>query len=503
MHKAQVASKKVSRQEALFFTSNQRLTTLPNFSLRNRIFLSYFVLIASVIGVIGSVTVRQIREVSTEGFQDSFYEHQDTVIGTVEDLIFEEMEEGFVEAIWHGELAAHATNFEIVIELIELDGLTRYYHSENGFDDFEIEYAPEIRRLIRTGDEQEENNEDDQILSIVQIIYFEDEPQLIVRISESYGYVNNEIQRQTWTLIISSIVGGVILLLLLGSWLANGLTRPLTNLRATAQEMAAGQLDIRAETNAPSEIQLLAQDFNQMASAVESMVSEQRAFASNAAHELRTPLTGIRLRLETLLEDDPDEALMQRYLTEIDDEVGRLSRLVQDLRVLSHSDAQQLQIGTSEVQVGRLLNALEYEFAPQVAEKHLQYTMLISADPPPITASNNHIRTILRNLIENAIKYTPEYGSVQVSLTQETHNLVVKVVDNGMGISAENLPKLFNRFYRVDPARNRKIAGSGLGLSLAQSIAALYGGEITITSAGLGKGSTAQLTLPLDTPNAA
>ncbi|MGB1252814.1 MAG: sensor histidine kinase [Candidatus Promineifilaceae bacterium] len=473
---------------------------MQNLSLRTRIFISYFVLIALSASGVWWVASKQLQDVVEGAFFEAFEEHNEVAIGQIEDYLVEAIEEpeGFDEQAWHQEMVNIASELDFTLELLDLDGETRIYHSEEGFDETTIDLYREVEWLLEDDEAyiEIERYEELEVIAQVQRIYYEEDPQFIARLSESNANSADQLRSQTVTLTIGTAVSGLLLLVLLAGWLARALTQPLTQLRHTVQAMAAGQLDARAETDAPAEVQRLAQDFNQMAAAVEEMVAHQRTFANNAAHELRTPLTGIRLRLETLLEDDPDEALMQRYLTEIDGEAARLSRLVQDLRILSHTDGQQLTIGTSSVRVDQLLNALAYEFAPQVTEKQLRYEMHLSAEISPITASTNHIRTILRNLIENAIKYTPEHGAIAISAQQEDGQLIVRIVDDGIGVSAENIPHLFNRFYRVDPARNRKIAGSGLGLSLAQSIATLYGGKITITSAGLNQGTCAQLKLP-------
>ena len=162
-----------------------------------------------------------------------------------------------------------------------------------------------------------------------------------------------------------------ILIVGLGSLMANTLTRPLNQLRRTAQEMAEGNLNTRAETDAPPEIAELARDFNEMSEAVETMVTEQKAFTGNVAHELRTPLTAIRLRTETLLEDEPDEALTRRYIEEIDAEARRLSRLVEDLRLLARSDANRIEVGHEMVDFCRIIRTLKQEYHTQLVQKQL------------------------------------------------------------------------------------------------------------------------------------
>ena len=307
--------------------------------------------------------------------------------------------------------------------------------------------------------------------------------------------------RQRWFalgigFLLFALVGAAISLWLLGS-----LTRPLARLRATALALAAGDLQQRVPTPGRDEIGAVAQAFNQMADQVTAMLAEQRAFASNASHELRTPLTTIRLRTEPLLAGELDPATAQRYLAEINQEVGRMAGLVDDLILLSRLDAHRLAVGEEQVDAVRLVRRLQQELTPTAAAKGITLQLATPVTPlPPLQTNLNHAHVVVRNLLDNALKYTPAHGQVVITITQQENMLQLAVTDTGQGIAAADLPNIAKRFYRADKAHQRQTDGIGLGLALVQSIVDLYGGRMTIHSAGLNQGTTVTVWWPLQQP---
>jgi len=299
-----------------------------------------------------------------------------------------------------------------------------------------------------------------------------------------------------------ALVSGFVLFVLLGIgislWLLNSLTKPLARLRATALAMAAGDLQQRVPAPGQDEIGAVAHAFNQMATQVEAMVAEQRAFASNASHELRTPLTTIRLRTEPLLTGDLDPATTHRYLTEIHEEVVRMAGLVDDLILLSRLDAHRLAVGEEQVDASRLVRRLHQELAPLAESKGIALHFTPPASPiPPLQTNLNHLHVVARNVLDNALKYTPAGGQVTVALAQQGELVQLQITDSGQGIAAADLPNLTKRFYRADKAHQRQTDGIGLGLALVQSIVDLYGGRLAIASAGLGQGTTVTVWWPI------
>ncbi|MEM7533121.1 MAG: ATP-binding protein [Chloroflexota bacterium] len=295
--------------------------------------------------------------------------------------------------------------------------------------------------------------------------------------------------------VLFTLIGTVLCL-----WLITTLTRPLSQLQTTAMRMADGDLSQRVQDPKEDEIGAVGDAFNHMAEQVEAMVHEQRAFASNASHELRTPMTTIRLRTEWLQSGLLDEETSQQYIEEIDHEVKRMGGLVDDLILLSRLDANRLEIGESQVDPGRLTEAVIRELIGPATAKSINLTLdLPEEELPPVNVNMNHLRVVMRNLIENAIKYTPDSGQVQVRIQQEQAKLRLEVVDNGRGIAPDDLPNLTKRFYRADKARSRQQEGIGLGLALVDSIIRLYQGQLEIDSEGLNRGTSVTVWWPIAT----
>jgi signal transduction histidine kinase len=292
-------------------------------------------------------------------------------------------------------------------------------------------------------------------------------------------------------------LGLAALAVLAGSWLATSQTRPLEQLRVSALRMAQGDFSQRLPEDRHDEIGELAAAFNHMAGQVERMMEEQRAFATNAAHELRTPLTTIRLRSEVLREGTMDKPTSLRYIAEIDDEATHLSNLVNDLFLLSRFDAGRAELGREQIEPQRLARSLVNELSPRAVRQNVRLVLEESEGLPVITTNQNHLRVVFYNLLDNALKYTPAGGLVDWRMQMEDGRLRVTIRDTGLGIAPEELPRLFERFYRTDKAHERTVSGTGLGLSLVRSIVTAYGGRITIDSGGLGQGSVAEVWWPV------
>jgi histidine kinase len=266
--------------------------------------------------------------------------------------------------------------------------------------------------------------------------------------------------------------------------------QPLSALRESALRLSQGDFSHRVAYTGSDEIAEVARAFNDMAHQVESLLEEQRAFASNTSHELRTPLTTIRLRSEALRYDDKlDEESARQYIREIDDEVSRLGSLIEDLTLLSRFDAGRAELGNNQIDLGRFAFGLQQQTLDQASARNIQLELDTPAEMPPVCAGLNHLTVVFRNLLDNAIKYTPDGGQVSWRLWTDDTGIYSALQDNGTGIAPEHLPHLFERFFRVDKARSRDVPGTGLGLALVKSILDAYGGTISIKSDGIGRGT--------------
>jgi len=220
-------------------------------------------------------------------------------------------------------------------------------------------------------------------------------------------------------------------------------------------------------------------------------------FVANVSHEMRTPMTIIRAMAETL-QDDDDAETRARYLAKIISEVDRLSTISQDLLVLSTAESNPVR--KQETDLAEIVGSVVSQLRGKAQEKGLE----IAYSGPReflIQANSNQMTQVALNLVENAINYTPE-GRVEVAVAQLGDQAVLTVRDSGMGIASDQLPRIFERFYRVDKARSRSTGGTGLGLSIVKHIVEAHGGRVTVESA-LNQGSEFTVTLPIGSPSSA
>jgi signal transduction histidine kinase len=295
------------------------------------------------------------------------------------------------------------------------------------------------------------------------------------------------------------VIGIATAALLASFWLSTSLIRPLETLRDSAVRFSHGELAHRVTYHGKDEIADVAHAFNQMAEQVQAMIEEQRAFASNTSHELRTPLTTMRLRTEALRHDNTlDVSMRQQYVLELDEELIRLSELVDDLVLLSRFDANRAEIGEAQLDLARFAHSLHRTMLEQAESREIALFLDVSLDQPlSIQASLNHVTILFRNLLDNAIKYTPPGGKITWRIAASGAYAVFTIEDTGQGIAPEYLPHVFERFFRADKSRSRAVPGTGLGLALAKSIVEAYNGQIEIASPGSGQGATVTVRWPV------
>lgn len=301
--------------------------------------------------------------------------------------------------------------------------------------------------------------------------------------------------RQTWMSLFAA--GSVVVLVtaLVSMLLAHQIAHPVKTLTAVTEEIAAGRLEQRVTPAGPDEIQRLGRAFNRMAERVREMLARQRAFVANAAHELRSPLTSLRLRLEMLqTHAQGDGELTRHYLRQMEREIDHLRRLVDHLLALSSLDEGE-RLPQFPLDLAPLLYELADEMGPLVQQAGLDLHVDVPPHLPPIVANAEQIRIAIRNLLDNAVKYTPANGRITISAWADNGVVQISVADTGIGIPAEALPHIFERFYRVDKARSRRQGGAGLGLALVRAIIEAHGGQVEVRSQP-GKGSIFTLHLP-------
>ena len=222
----------------------------------------------------------------------------------------------------------------------------------------------------------------------------------------------------------------------------------------------------------------------------------RKDFTANVSHELRTPLAAIKAFAETLHEgaaEDPEHRA--EFIQEIESNADRMTRLVDDLLTLSTLDSKARSRALESVDLMRVAAEVTATLKPLASRKELGLRLEPFHDIPPVRGDRGQLKQVLTNLLDNAVKYTPEKGLVRVSASCAESRVTVSVQDTGPGIPAEDLPRIFERFYRVDKARSRELGGTGLGLAIVKHIVEAHGGSVAVESRP-GAGSTFRFTLP-------
>ena len=291
-----------------------------------------------------------------------------------------------------------------------------------------------------------------------------------------------------WSVIIGGTAAGG-----LGYLVSRRMMKSLNQMEQITQKFAVGQLNQRMPVNDIPEFNQLSQSFNRMAASLEGVEQRRRELVSDLTHELRTPLTVLRGYLEEMSDGriEPSPEIYQQLARE----TTRLQRLVNDLQELSKVEAGYLPINPQPVNLYPLLESLVCRFADQLLEDGPKLQLDCSPSLPLVLADIDRVEQILVNLIGNALHYTVE-GSITVRAWSKAQKLWIAVIDTGKGIAQENLPHIFERFWRADQSRSRHSGGTGIGLAITQRLVELQGGQIQVESQ-LGKGSTFRFCLPL------
>ncbi len=337
-----------------------------------------------------------------------------------------------------------------------------------------------------------------------------------------------DIEQSLTDLRLLLIRGGalVVVLALVGGWFISwGVLSAVHRMTRTAQNIStSGDFHQRVPERSwfgRDELTTLAAAFNQMLANLEALYQQQQRFVADASHELRAPITSIRCNLDLLAKapDLPAEEA-QAALADAQAEANRMGRLVGDLLTLARSDSARQSQQSQDVTIANgykkngeekqlvdldsLLLEVFRQYHPALENGNIELRqqgpglLLQHITPARVHGDADQLKQVLVALLDNALKYTPYEGSISLSLTTDEHYAIVKVSDTGIGISPDDLPHIFERFYRADRARSRNRGGSGLGLAIVQSIVLEYQGTIEAESAP-GKGSTFTMRLPLPT----
>ena len=289
----------------------------------------------------------------------------------------------------------------------------------------------------------------------------------------------------------------ILLAVLLAALVTRSVVRPLQQLAGGAEAIARGEYHHRVPPRGPSEVRRVADSFNTMATQVEATQAAQRDLVANVSHDLKTPLTAISGWSQALLDGAADTPVERQQAAEtIYNEAGRMSRMVNDLLDLARIESGQLQMTVRAVDLAEVMADVHRGQLPRARAKEIELTL--DAPPtPPVLADPDRLAQVFTNLADNALTYTPAGGGVHLAVRVGPDYVEGVVSDNGPGIPAEELPRVFERFYRLEKSRVREDGrrGSGLGLAIVKELVAAQGGQVSVSSEP-GRGSAFIVRLP-------
>ena len=323
-------------------------------------------------------------------------------------------------------------------------------------------------------------------------------PELALQVGISLDQTR-EIQRDVMIILLVLLLFTGTLAPLSGWFLANRALVPIRAVARTAADINETDLSQRLDL-ASSEVELaqLVQTFNSMLERIEQAFQRQRQFTADAAHELRTPMSIMQTHLEVTLAQTRSIADYQDALISVQEEVQRLSQLIRMLMMLARADVSELSVSMDTFNLSQLLNAVIEPFSLMAEDKNIALVLDIAPDLM-IEGEENRLIQVFYNLVDNAIKYTPQGGCVRLSAQAVDQKIEIRVEDTGPGIPPKERSRIFDRFYRMDSARNRKQGGFGLGLAIAKQIVELHNGTVKAANRQ-DEGAIFTVTLPRKQP---
>jgi signal transduction histidine kinase len=324
-------------------------------------------------------------------------------------------------------------------------------------------------------------------VAVMRVAVGENMGGIMADLTQNFRHAVNEI-----LLVAASMAA--ITAVLVSTFVTRRIVRPIQAMQTASRRIAAGYYEERVQVMGEDELAELAQAFNQMAHQLAQTEARRRRLIGAVAHELRTPLSSIKAAMEGLV-DGVLPAEPATFL-EVQREAGHLQRLVQDLEELYRAEAGQLPLALEATSPTAFVQMAVTRLALQFEDKGVQLESDLAADLPAVRVDAARMTQVMLNLLGNALQYTPAGGRVTVRAWTAGNELRIAVEDTGIGLTAEQLRHIFERFYRVDQSRARTGGGSGIGLTIARHLVRAHHGRLTATSRGPGEGSSFTISLP-------
>jgi len=382
------------------------------------------------------------------------------------------------------------------VRVTRADGSTLYVSGppiNKGFDPAKVSAAP--LSLARDATRDERLSGGGELLIYSLPFTARDGSRFVIESGVSYESIEDTLRGLLLTLAAGLPV--VIAVAVMGGyWIMRHALRPLDEIASGAERITSRNLSERLPApHSGDEIERLILALNRMIARLEESFQYIRRFTADASHELRTPLTVLRGELEAIAQRPRLDGEARDTVGSSLEETERLTRIVESLLAISRLDAGEAQMECVRFDLAELAATTTEQMRLLAEDKHIRLECRANGQVE-IAGDRARLKQVVVNLVDNAIKYTPEGGAVVVVVTDDDDHAVVLVEDNGAGVPADALPHLFERFYRVDKARSRQMGGAGLGLAIVKSIVVAHGGQVKVESAE-GKGSRFLVELPL------
>jgi two-component system, OmpR family, sensor histidine kinase BaeS len=295
--------------------------------------------------------------------------------------------------------------------------------------------------------------------------------------------------------ITVALVASLVAALAVSAYVSRRIAGPVARLAVAARRVATGRYDTRVPLPAlGADFATLTTSFNAMAAELESVETTRRRLLADLAHEMRTPVATLDAYLEGM--EDGFVTVDAETVTMLRTQTARLTRLAEDITAVSRAEEHQLDMHLQSVMPAQLVATSVDAFRDRYAEREVTLTNDVQPDLPVLWADSERLGQVLGNLLDNALRHTPAGGNVSVIGRAGDDAVTLTVTDSGAGIPREQLPHVFERFYRVDRARDRAHGGSGIGLAIVKALVEAHGGTVTAASDGSGCGATFTVTLP-------
>lgn len=313
-----------------------------------------------------------------------------------------------------------------------------------------------------------------------------------IHAEEAYGYA-------TVISIGGALAVSALAALAVSFYVSRRLQRSVTEVASAATDVAEGHYGARVSPpRLGDDFDALATAFNQMASQLQAMESTRQRLFGDLAHEIRTPVAVLEAYIEAL--EDGVRTLTPQTAAMLRDQTRRLVRFSDDVAALAKAEESSVTMAYAAIDVERLARRCGAAIQERYDSKGVALHLRLAEALPPVWADEQRLSQVLGNLLENALRHTPSGGTVALGCAHDGIRLKITVADSGEGIDAEHLPRVFERFYRVDAARDREHGGAGLGLAIAKALVEAHGGSISVASAGPGTGTTLTVDLPITRP---